>query len=97
MVAVDEVDFFRSDEKYTLVAWRDADGVPIEGLIRTTLRELISELNGEHFLQVHRSVVVNLTAIREVVRSDETATLHLKQRTDVLRVSRTFAHHFKMM
>jgi DNA-binding LytR/AlgR family response regulator len=97
MVAVDEVDFFRSDEKYTLVAWREADGKLAEGLIRTSLRDLITELDPELFLQVHRAVVVNLTAIDEVMRADETATLRMKGREDVLRVSRTFAHHFKMM
>lgn len=97
MVAINEVDFFRSDEKYTLVAWRDADGKLMEGVIRTPLRELLAELDPELFLQVHRAVVVNLTAICAVVRADETATLHLKHRPDVLRVSRTFAHQFKMM
>jgi DNA-binding LytR/AlgR family response regulator len=97
MVAIDEVDFFRSDEKYTLVAWHDADGTPLEGLIRMTLRELIAELNPETFAQIHRSVVVNLTCISEVVRHEETATLRLKRRADTLHVSRTFSHLFKMM
>ena len=97
MVAVDEVDYLRSDEKYTLVAWRDAEGDAREGLIRTTLRELLAQLDPDKFVQVHRSVLVNLESIDHVVREDETATLHLKGRTQTLPVSRTFLSHFKMM
>lgn len=97
VVAVDEVDFMRSDEKYTLVSWRDADGVAREGLIRTTLRELLAQLDPDKFVQIHRSVLVNLESIDHVVREDETATLHLRGRSETLPVSRTFAPQFKMM
>ena len=41
---------------------------------------------------------MNLRAISHVKRSDnETADIHLKGRTEVLPVSRTFLHHFKQM
>ena len=97
LVAVDEIDFLRSDEKYTLVAWR-SDGKAHEGLIRTPLRELASQLDPAHFQQVHRSVVVNLRAIAQVVRGEnETAEIHLKGRGDVLPVSRSYLHLFRQM
>ena len=98
MVSADEVDFLRSEDKYTLVAWHDQTGMLHEGLVRTTLKEIITQLDPEQFLQVHRAVVVNLRAISHVLRGqNETANIHLKFRKDVLPVSRTFLHHFKMM
>ena len=98
LISVDEIDFLRSDEKYTLIAWRGDGGKPGEALIRTPLKELLAQLDAGHFVQVHRSVVVNLRAISHVTRGDnETADIHLKGRTDVLPVSRTYLHLFKQM
>lgn len=98
LVKTDEIDFFRAEDKYTLVAWHTAEGKPAEGLIRTPLKELLPQLDPEAFLQVHRSVLVSLAAISHVVRgANETADIHLKHRTEVLPVSRTFLHHFRMM
>lgn len=97
MIHVDEVDFLRSDEKYTLVAWRD-NGLPAEALISTPLKALVSQLDAEHFVQTHRSVVVNLRAVDHVTRGDnETASVHLKGRTEVLPVSRSYLHVFRQM
>jgi DNA-binding LytR/AlgR family response regulator len=98
MVSVDEVDFLRSDEKYTVVAWRGDDGRAHEGLVRTPLKELLAQLDDTRFAQVHRSVVVNLHAISHVVRGDnENADVHLKGRPDVLPVSRSYLHLFRQM
>jgi len=98
MVSVDEIDFLRSDEKYTVVAWRGDDGRANDGLIRTPLKELLAQLDGSRFAQVHRSVVVNLHAISHVTRGDnETADIHLKGRADVLPVSRSYLHLFRQM
>jgi DNA-binding LytR/AlgR family response regulator len=98
LIDVDEIDFLRSDEKYTLVAWRDATGRAAEALIRTPLKELIDQLDAEHFIQVHRSVVVNRRSISHVTRGEnETASVHLKGRDDVLPVSRSYAHLFRQM
>jgi DNA-binding LytR/AlgR family response regulator len=97
LIAVDDVDYFRSDAKYTTVAWRDREK-PAEATVRTPLRELFEQLDAEQFAQVHRSVVVNLRAISHVKRHDnETAEIHLKGRDDVLPVSRNFAHVFRQM
>lgn len=98
LIAVDEIDFLRSDNKYTLVAWRGDDGKPGEALITTPLKELLAQLDATQFAQVHRSVVVNLSAISHVTRGgNETADIHLKGRSEVLPVSRTFLHQFRQM
>jgi len=98
LVSVDEIDFLRSDEKYTLVAWRGEGGRANLGLIRTPLKELAAQLDPAHFTQVHRSVVVNLRAVGHVVRGEnETAEIHLKGRAEVLPVSRTYLHLFRQM
>ncbi|HJV69546.1 LytTR family DNA-binding domain-containing protein [Ideonella sp.] len=98
LIAVDDIDFLRSDEKYTLIAWRGDGGKPSEALIRTPLKELLAQLDPGQFAQVHRSVVVNLRAISHVTRGEnETADIHLKGRAEVLPVSRTFLHLFKQM
>ena len=59
---------------------------------------LAVQLAGAHFVQVHRSVVVNLRSIDHVVRGDnETAQIHLRGRPEVLPVSRSYLHHFRQM
>lgn len=97
LIALDDVDYFRSDAKYTLVAWRDG-GKPAEAVVRTPLKELVNQIDPQRFAQVHRSVVVNLHAIRLVKRHDnETGEIFLKGRDDVLPVSRNFLHLFRQM
>jgi DNA-binding LytR/AlgR family response regulator len=93
LIDVDEVLYFRSDEKYTAVRTAAA-----EFLIRTPLRELISQLDAEHFWQVHRGSVVNVRAIDRVVR-DDTGHLRIRMRgvEDVLDVSRSFQALFRQM
>ena len=58
----------------------------------------MQQLDPEQFLQVHRSVVVNLRAISHVTRGpNERADIHLKGRPEVLPVSRSFVHVFRQM
>jgi DNA-binding LytR/AlgR family response regulator len=97
LIAIDDVDYLRSDAKYTIVAWRDG-GQPAEAVVRTPLKELLEQLDAEQFAQVHRSVVVNLRAISCVKRHDnETAEIHLKGRDAVLPVSRNYLRLFRQM
>jgi DNA-binding LytR/AlgR family response regulator len=97
LIAIEDVDFLRSDAKYTIVAWRDG-GKPADAVVRTPLKELVEQLDAELFAQVHRAVVVNLRSISHVKRHDnETAEIHLKGRDDVLPVSRSYLHLFKQM
>jgi DNA-binding LytR/AlgR family response regulator len=98
LIPVEDIDFLRSDEKYTLVAWRGDSGQPGEALLRLPLKELLAQLDPAQFVQVHRSAVVNLRAISHVTRGhNETADIHLKGRPEVLPVSRTYLHHFRQM
>ncbi len=93
LIPVDQIAFLRSDEKYTLVVW--AGG---EALIRKTIRELADELDPDRFIQTHRSVIVNLHAVAQVVRGpNETAEVRLNGRSERLPVSRSFLHQFKQM
>ena len=97
LIAIDDVDYLRSDAKYTIVAWRDG-GKAAEAVVRTPLKELLERLDAEQFAQVHRSVVVNLRAIGHVKRHDnETAEIHVKGRDEVLPVSRNYLHLFRQM
>jgi DNA-binding LytR/AlgR family response regulator len=98
LIPVDDVDFLRSEEKYTLVAWRDEGNQARDAIIRLSLKELVAQLDAAQFAQVHRSVVVNLQAISHVTRgANETADIHLKGRSDVLPVSRSYLHLFRQM
>jgi DNA-binding LytR/AlgR family response regulator len=98
LIPVDAVDFLRSDQKYTLVAWRDDASRPREAVIRMPLKDVGAQLDAAQFAQVHRSVVVNLSSIDHVVRgANETADIHLKGRADVLPVSRNYLHLFRQM
>jgi DNA-binding LytR/AlgR family response regulator len=93
LIAVDEVIYLRSDEKYTLVVWPGG-----EALIRKTIRELADELDPRRFVQTHRSVIVALAHVSHVVRgANETADVHLKGRPEVLPVSRSWLHLFRQM
>jgi DNA-binding LytR/AlgR family response regulator len=98
LIPVDDIDFLRSEEKYTLVAWRDDSGRTHDAVVRMPLKELIAQLDTTQFAQVHRSVVVNLRAISHVTRgANETADIHLKGRDEVLPVSRSYLHLFRQM
>jgi DNA-binding LytR/AlgR family response regulator len=91
LIPVDEVLYFRSDEKYTLVVW-----VGGEALIRKSIRELLDGLEPETFIQIHRSAIVNLRFVSQVVKGpNETAEVHLKGRPETLSVSRNHVHWFR--
>ncbi|KQU74555.1 MULTISPECIES: LytTR family DNA-binding domain-containing protein [unclassified Rhizobacter] len=93
LIPVEQVAYLRSDEKYTLVVWEGG-----EALIRRTIRELADELDPACFVQVHRSVIVNLRQVAQVVRGpNETADVHIKGRSELLPVSRSFVHVFRHM
>ncbi|RQP24834.1 LytR/AlgR family response regulator transcription factor [Piscinibacter terrae] len=93
LIPVEQVAYLRADEKYTLVVWEGG-----EALIRKTIRELADELDPDRFAQVHRSVIVNLHEVVQVNRGpNETAEIQLKDRKELLPVSRSFVHVFRQM
>lgn len=97
LIPVEQVDYLRSDSKYTRIAWHDDRGAAQESYIRTSLRELLAQLDPEGFAQVHRSIVVNLRAIQHVVRGESTGRIHLRGRLEVLEIGRSFLNRFRQM
>jgi DNA-binding LytR/AlgR family response regulator len=91
LIAVDDVLFFRSDEKYTRL---QLDGS--EALIRTPIRELAMQLDEQRFWQIHRSTIVNLSAIASVQRDESgRQRVQLKNHREVLEVSRSYGNLFR--
>lgn len=73
------------------------DGAALrEWLIRVPLGEPVTRLDPQQFMQIHRSVIVNLNAVAGT-RRDQTGKLYLRLR-DVPRelpLARTYAANFR--
>ncbi len=93
MVAVEDVCYLQSADKYTMALTRDA-----ELLLRTPLRDLIAQLDAGQFWQVHRGTVVN---VRQIVAAHHDplgkVALSLRDRTEKVAVSRTYSYLFRQM
>lgn len=93
LVHVDEVVYFEASNKYT-----DVVTASERHLIRTSLKELLPQLAPDHFAQVHRGLIVNLAAVARIQRDLlGRQFIHLKQRSEVLPLSRSFAGQFRQM
>jgi DNA-binding LytR/AlgR family response regulator len=93
MIPVEDILFFRSDDKYTCV-----QTARYEALIRKPVRDLANELNPDLFWQIHRSTLVNVNAIEGVTRDLRGRHLVMvKGNNEKLEVSRSFLHLFKQM
>lgn len=93
LVPIEEVLFFHADDKYTRVI--TAAG---ESLIRKPIKELTEELDPERFWQIHRSTVVNASAIAGVTRDAVgRIRVRIKGASENLEVSRSYAHLFRQM
>jgi DNA-binding LytR/AlgR family response regulator len=92
-IAVDEVLFFQSDDKYTVV--QTGSG---EYLIRMPLAELLQALDCEQFWQVHRGTVVNSRLVVASKRDNVgRVALNVKGFTRPISVSRAYQGLFKQM
>ena len=93
MVPIDDVVYFEAADKYVRVITLERDY-----LIRTSLRELLPQLDPRRFWQIHRGTVVRANAIASALR-DESGKVHLTLRghADRLVASRLYAHLFKAM
>ncbi len=93
LIPVGDVLFFQSDEKYTRVVTAEA-----EALIKTPIRELVDGLDPEVFWQIHRSTLVNVSAIAGVTRDFRgQAHVKIKGKEETLVVSRIYSQLFKQM
>lgn len=91
LIPPEEVFYFEADARYTRVVHQGG-----EALIRTPLRELLTQLDPDQFWQIHRSVLVNSRCIARAIRVDEgTMVVTLRGRDDRLPVSRQFQALFK--
>ncbi|MBB3118778.1 LytR/AlgR family response regulator transcription factor [Pseudoduganella violacea] len=93
LIPINEVVFFEALDKYVNVV--TADG---EALIRTSLKELLPQLDSQQFWQVHRGTIVNSACVASSVRDESgKLTLNLRNREEKLRVSPLYAHLFRQM
>ena len=93
LVPIADVLYFDAADKYMRVLTADA-----EFLIRTPLKELIPQLDGNEFWQIHRGTLVRASAVHAAHRDDNgKMTLSLAGRPEKLPVSRLYAHLFKAM
>ncbi len=93
LIAIDEVVYFQSNDKYTSVFLQDE-----ECLIRTPLSKLREQLDETRFWQIHRGVIV---AARHVAGTHTDLrgrlVVKLKGRSEQLTVSRNYADQFRQM
>ncbi len=93
LITIEEVAYFRADNKYTQVVTSDA-----ETLIRKSIKELADELDPDSFWQIHRGTLVNVSAIAGVHRDFKgRLRVRLKNRKETLGVSDPYTHRFKHM
>ncbi len=93
LIPVDDVVYFKAEDKYTLVITKNG-----ESLIKKSIKELTEELDPDHFWQIHRGSIVNVSNIDKVSRSlTGRGVLKLKGRPELLTVSRNYLHYFKQM
>jgi len=93
LFAIDDVIYFRAQDKYTQVATANDSAQ-----IRMSLKELTEKLDSDAFWQVHRSIIVRASAIQSVVRTEDGKhVLRLKGSDVELPVSSAFQHRFRGM
>ncbi len=93
MIPVAEVVCFEATEKYVNVVTPTG-----EALVRMSLRELMARIDSSDFIQVHRSAMVNASAILSATRDENGHySLALRGLQRPLKVSRAFGHLFRPM
>jgi DNA-binding LytR/AlgR family response regulator len=93
MIPVGDVVYFEALDKYVNVVTQDG-----EALIRTSLKELLPQLDDKVFWQVHRGTIVNSTCVLSALKDEGgKLTLSLRGRSDKVRVSPLYAHLFRQM
>ena len=93
MIPVEDVVCFEAADKYVNVVTESE-----EMLVRLSLRDLASRIEGVEFVQIHRSILVNATRMIGAER-DESGHYWLSVRglRRPLKVSRAFSHLFRPM
>ena len=93
LIPVDEVCYFKAEDKYTVVKTRDG-----ESLIKKSINQLSEELAPDQFWRIYRATIINVSQIAGVSRSFAGRLLiKLRDLPEILTVSRSYAHLFKQM
>lgn len=93
LILVEDVIYFRADNKYTVVATAEGDA-----LLSRPIRDLLRQLDPKTFRQIHRSTIVNLRQVGSVERDDTgKGCLRLRGRPETLNVSQPFMAIFRAM
>jgi DNA-binding LytR/AlgR family response regulator len=93
LIDVEKVYYFKADNKYTLVVTDDG-----EALINKPIKYLADGLDRKRFWRIHRSTIVNVEHIEKVSRTKTgRGAVQLKNRPEILTVSRPHLHLFKQM
>ena len=93
LISIDEVCYFKAEDKYTLVRTLEN-----ESLIKKSIRQLAEELDPEQFWRIHRGSIINANRIAGIHRSFAgRCIVKLKELSETLTVSRSYAHLFKQM
>ena len=96
LISIDDVLFFKAEDKYVSVFKKDEDGKLQEFIIRTSLKELLNQLNPDEFWQIHRSTVEKVSSIQKVKKDfSGQMSVHIEGRK--LPVSRSSQALFKGM
>ena len=93
MFSIDDVLFFQAQDKYVRVVTTGD-----EAIIRTPLKDLVTQLDPEVFWQIHRSIIVRASTI-DRVHKDELGHYHakLKGSSEKLPVSSAYHARFRSM
>jgi DNA-binding LytR/AlgR family response regulator len=93
LISIDEICYFNAEDKYTVVKTLEN-----ESLIKKSIRQLTGELDPDQFWRIHRGTIINVSRIGKVNRSFAgRLVITLRDLSETLSVSRSYAHLFKQM
>lgn len=95
LIALSDVLYFKAEDKYVSL-YKQERGKKVEYILRTSLKKLLAQLEPDTFWQVHRSSVVNVSAI-DKVKKDFTGKMVAVIGEDSIPVSRAMQGKFTNM
>ncbi|MCE7611137.1 LytTR family DNA-binding domain-containing protein [Vibrio fluvialis] len=93
LIAAADVLYLKAEDKYLSVYKQGERGIE-EYLLRSSLKDLLAQLNPEQFWQIHRSVAVNVAKV-DKVKKDFTGKMYVYIGERKLAVSRSLQSQFK--
>lgn len=93
LIAVEDILYLQASGRYVKVVTKAR-----EALLRSPLKSLLTQLDPEHFWQIHRSIVINLQHLDHVnVSEPEQFQVYLQGVNQPLPVSRSAQHLFRQL